>query len=340
MFELLKKLCQTPGVSGDEGRVREIILNEINGHAEITVDRLGNILAFKKGAKRPAVRLMLSAHMDEVGLIVTMVNDTGLLKFDTVGGIDPRVLLGRRVLLSKSGLPGVIATKAMHLQSAEELKTVPGVNDLSLDIGAASKEEALDNAEPGDTAVFDSDYVEFGDGMIKARALDDRAGCALLVSLIRSELPYDCYFAFTVQEEVGIRGARTAAFSIRPEAALVFESTTAADIPHVGEGKKACFVGKGPVLSFMDNRTLYDRGLFALAKRLSAENNIASQVKQTVAGGNDAGSIHLANGGVRTLAVSLPCRYLHSPVCVIRRSDAEDALRLAGCLAEAIAAGA
>jgi putative aminopeptidase FrvX len=337
MFDLLKRLCETPGVSGDEARVRDILLNEIKGHADCSVDRLGNIIAFKKGAQRPKTKLMVCAHMDEVGLIATAVTDEGFLKFTTVGGIDPRVILGRRVIFAKSGIRGVIGTKAVHLQQADERKTAPATDKLTIDIGALSREDTSLSVSPGDTAVFDSDYIEFGDGFIKARALDDRMGCAILIELIKSDLPYDCHFAFTVQEEVGLRGAKTAAFAIKPEAALVIETTTAADIPFVDDYKKVCYLGRGAVLGFMDNRTVYDRGLFAFARAVAAEKGIKSQVKQAVAGGNDAGSIHIANDGVKTLAISLPCRYLHSPSCVIKREDAVETLSLVKELATSVA---
>jgi len=340
MFELLKLLCETPGVSGSEKSVREIILNEIQDHSDCSVDRLGNIIAFKKGALRASTRLMLCAHMDEVGLIVTAVTEEGFLKFAPVGGIDPRVVLGRRVAFANGRAIGVIGTKAVHLQDAEEKKTSPPFDKLYIDIGALSREDALKYVSPGDTAVFDSDYVEFGDGYLKARALDDRAGCVILTELIKSNLTYDCWFAFTVQEEVGLRGAKTAAFAVKPEAALIIETTTAADIPYVDEYKKVCILGQGPVLGFMDNRTLYDRGLFELARSTAERKGIKSQIKQAVAGGNDAGAIHVSNDGVKTLAVSLPCRYLHSPCCVIKKEDAVETLKLVKELALSVAGGA
>ena len=165
-------------------------------------------------------------------------------------------------------------------------------------------------------------------------------GCAILVRLIREQLPYDCHFAFTVQEEIGLRGARTAAFAIAPEAAIIVETTTAADIAGVEDSHKVCRLGEGAVLSFMDNRTMYDRGFFELAQKVSAEKGIKSQVKQAVAGGNDAGAVHIANDGVRSLAVSLPCRYLHSPSCIIQSADALSTYNLVKELAAQTAGGA
>lgn len=337
MLELLRKLCAIPGVSGSETPVAEYIRGEIGGAAQCRIDNMGNLIAFKKGAHRPRHRLMLCAHMDEVGLMVTFVNEQGLLKFAPVGGIDPRVILGRRVRIAKNGTPGVIATKAVHLQDAGERKTSPGIDKLYIDVGAQSQAEALACVQPGDTACFDSEFIQFGDGFIKARALDDRVGCAILLEVLRSDLPFDCTFAFTVQEEVGLRGAGPAAFGVQPDRAIVVESTTAADIPFVDEAQKVCFLGRGPVLSFMDGRTLYDRELFELARRTAEGKGIPCQVKQAVAGGNDAGAIHTAAGGIRTLAVSLPCRYLHSPACVIRRCDLDNSLRLVRELTGALA---
>lgn len=333
MYELLRRLCGAPGVSGRESPVADIIKQEIGTGAECRTDRMGNLLVFRRGAARPKQKVMFCAHMDEVGLMITYVTPEGLLRFSPVGGIDPRVVLGRRVVLSRSGRPGVIATKAIHLQSAEERKTSPDFDSLYIDIGAETREEALDCAVPGDTACFDSDFVEFGGGMLKARALDDRAGCSVLLGLLRADLPYDCWFAFTVQEEVGARGAGPAAFSLRPDIAVVIEATTAADVPFVEKGREVCRLGKGPAVSFMDRGTLYDRDLFERVCHAAGEKDIPYQIRQGVAGGNDAKAIHTAAGGVRVAAVSMPCRYLHSPSCVMQAEDLEYTSRLARELA-------
>lgn len=339
MFDSFKALCELPGVSGNEKPVRDYIIDKIKsiGHAEYKIDNLGNLIVAKKGANRPKTRLMLSAHMDEVGFIIKYISDTGMLKFSPVGGIDPRVVLGRRVKVGKSGVLGVIGTKAVHLQNAEERKSAPGFDSLAIDIGAASKEEVLKYVKPGDTAVFDSDYVEFGDGFVKSKAIDDRAGCAVLLELLKKPLKYDMTFAFVVQEEVGARGAKAAAFSVNPEASIVIEATTAADVAFVPDEKKVCFLGRGPVVSFMDRSTVYDRGLYDLAMETAKSENIPCQPKLAAAGGNDAGSIHLSRGGIKPLAVSLPCRYLHSPSCVIKFEDAQNTLRLVESVAERIA---
>lgn len=340
MFDTFEKLCGLSGPSGNETPVSDYITEKLSGMdgVKYKIDRLGNVLVNKKGEKRPKTCLMLSAHMDEVGLIITSVGDTGMLKFSPVGGIDPRVVLGRRVKVGKNSVLGVIGTKAVHLQNDEERKSAPDFDSLSIDIGATSREDALKNVNPGDAAVFDSEFVRFGDGFVKAKAIDDRIGCAVLLEILSKPMIYDLDAVFTVQEEVGTRGARAAAFSVAPQAAIVVEATTAADVPFVPDEKKVCFLGRGPVLSFMDGRTVYDRGLYNLAFDTAKEKGIPCQAKLAVAGGNDAGAIHLSRDGVKPLAVSLPCRYLHSPSCVIKYEDAENTLALVAALCERISA--
>ena len=332
-IEAYSRLC---GVSGDEARIRDAILEEIKGYCQYEIDALGNLICFKKGMVTPDRRLMLCAHMDEVGLIVTHVTEDGFLRFTTVGGIDRRVLLGRAVRLYRTGAVGVIGTKAVHQQSEKERETAVPVEEMYLDVGAASREEALSAAAPGDCAVFCTEFEEFGDGFLKGKALDDRIGCAILVELIRSKLKFDTWFVFTTQEEVGLRGARAAAYTVRPDYALVVETTTAADLSGVPEPKQVCALGKGAVVGFMDRGTIYDRELYARAYQLAVEKKITAQTKTMVAGGNDAGAIQTSRGGVRTLAVSVPCRYLHSGVCVVKKDDVTATARLTRELADAI----
>ncbi len=335
--ELLRRLCTAYGISGTEDAVREIIRKEVEPYAaSIETDPSGNLIVEKKGAKRPKVRLMLDAHMDEVGMIVTHITDDGMLKFSCVGGIDRRVLCGTPVVVNGK-YPGVIGTKPIHLlKSDEREKSVP-LDDLHIDIGASSCEEAQASVSLGDPVCF---VPFFDEGKtIKGKALDDRAGCALLIEMIRSDLEYDMTFVFSVQEEVGLRGAQTAAYRVAPDAAIAVETTTAADIAGIAEEKQVCRVGKGPVLSFMDRGTIYDREYFRLAKQIAEEHAIPVQVKEAVAGGNNAGAIHKSRGGVRTLAVSLACRYLHAPAGVISHADYESMLALLPKVAEAIASG-
>lgn len=320
--EILKTLCDEYGISGNESTVASRIIGMIEDYADsYYVDNLGSVIAFKKGARTPAKKILIDAHTDEVGMIVTGFAADGGLCFTTVGGVDARVILGRRVLVGEDRIPGVIGTKAIHMQSEEERKTAVPVDKLYIDIGCSSKEEAQTLVDYGDEVCFPAGFGTFGNGYLKGKAIDDRFGCAVMVELIRSELPYDCWFSFSVQEEVGCRGAAASAFAVAPDYAIVLETTTAADLAGVSEPKSVCTLGKGAVVGFMDRGTVYPRDLYKLCHQLGAEKGIPVQTKTMVAGGNDARSIHQAAGGIRTIAVSAPSRYLHSPFCVVKESD-------------------
>lgn len=338
MIETLKTLCALPGVSSREDEVRDYIRKRVEAHADsVRVDALGNLIVFKRGAKPTGNKLMLCAHMDEVGLMVKSVTDEGYLKFGCVGGIDRRILLGKRVSVGEKGIPGVIGLKAIHLTTAEERKKVPKLTDLYIDIGAKDKAEALAQVELGDVCSFVSDAVEFGDGMLKAKAIDDRVGCAVMVKLLEEELPMDCTFVFTAMEEVGTRGAFGAAFSVTPEVALVLEGTTAADIPALEPERQVCWPGKGPVLSWMDGGTIYDRELFELLRSLAEENGLPWQMKHYLAGGTDGKAIQRTKAGVRVAGISAAVRYLHAPSSVCSLNDGSQMLALARLFIRAMA---
>lgn len=338
MIETLKTLCALSGVSSREDQVRDYIRRRVEPHADsVRVDTLGNLIVFKRGAKAAGNKLMLCAHMDEVGLIVKSVTDEGYLKFGCVGGIDRRILLGKRVTVGEKALPGVVGLKAIHLTTAEERKKVPKLTDLYIDIGAKDREEALAQVELGDICTFAGDVAEFGSGMLKAKAIDDRVGCAVMVKLLEEELPMDCTFAFTVMEELGTRGAFGAAFSVTPEAALVLEGTTAADVPALEPDRQVCWPGKGPVLSWMDGGTIYDRELFELLRSLAEENRLPWQMKHYVSGGTDARTVQRTKAGVRVAGISAAVRYLHAPSSVCSISDTEQMLTLARLFIRAMA---
>ncbi len=321
MLDLIKKLCEADGVSGNEDGVRAVIIEEIRDFCEYRIDGMGNIIAFKKGKNRPKQKIMIDAHTDEVGVIATYITNDGLIKFSTVGGINTECLLSQRVRFGET--KGVIGCKPVHLTSADERKKLPSVDKLYIDIGCDTKADAERFVSVGDTAVFDVPFYTDGKN-ITARAIDDRAGCAILIKLIQSEQEYDFYATFTVQEEVGTRGAACAAYSVAPDCAICLEATTASDIPDVQNEKRVCLVGNGPVISFMDRGTLYDRELFTKA----INSGIPCQVKTAVAGGNNSSAVQRSRGGVKTLAISVPCRYIHSPSCHAALSDIEDAARL------------
>ena len=328
--ETLTTLCTLDGVSSDEGAVRAWLKEKaLAAGATVRVDALGNLICEKKGA-RPAVKpLMLCAHMDEVGLMVRRCTDEGFVKFDAVGGIDRRVLIGKPVLVGPKKVPGVIGLQAIHLTTKAERDKVAKLEEFYIDIGAKSREEAETLVSPGDTCSFWADTLEFGDGLFKAKAIDDRLGCAILCELLNEDQPTDVTFVFTVQEEVGTRGAFGATFSVKPEAALILEGTTAADLPGVADHKKVCYVGKGPVISQIDAATIYDRGLFEMLRNLAEENKIPWQTKELIAGGNDAKAVQRSREGVRVCALSAPVRYLHAPTSVVSLADCENMLKLA-----------
>lgn len=331
MLDLLKELCLVDGTSGREEDVRDLIISKIEGKCDYHVDNMGNLICFKKGKSPAKNKVMLTAHMDEVGFIVTGITSGAYIKFATVGGIDSKVIAGRTVKFSQSEKPvcGVIGVKPVHLCSGDEHDAVPSVSNLVIDIGARSKEEAEKLVEIGDSAYFVHSPVEFGKNKLCSKAIDDRFGCAIMIEMINSELENDMYFCFLVQEEVGLRGASAAAFAVNPDYAIVLESTTAADVAGVSGADRVCTLGGGAVVSFMDRSTVYDRKLFKEAFALAKEKNIPIQTKTLVAGGNDAGAIHKANCGIKTITISLPCRYIHSATSVADTNDMKACFDLA-----------
>ncbi len=335
-MEQLKTLCELQGVSGREDAVRRYIIEKIKDKAEVKVDALGNIIAFVKGKKRAVKKVMADAHMDEVGFIVHYITSDGMLKFTTVGGIMTGVLLARRVRF-ENGTVGVISSKPIHLLEGDQRDKMPDKDSLYIDIGASSFEEASAVVSLGDCAVFDEGFEQLGD-LVVSKALDDRAGCWALIDIINGDPEYDFYAVFSVMEEIG-HGARTATFAVEPEYAVVLESTTAADIGGVAEDKKVCKVGKGAVVSFMDKGTMYDKVLFDKALDIAQENGIAHQIKAYVAGGNNAAGIHQTADGVRTIALSVPCRYIHSASCVASVSDVKAVRDLAEVMIMKMASG-
>ena len=298
---MLKTLCDLNGTSGNEAAVRDYILEQIQPYCTTcTVDAMGSVIAFKKGKRTPEKRVMLSAHMDEVGFIITGATEEGYLQFAPVGGINPSVVLGRRLALENGGY-GMVGTVPIHLLHEDAGEKVPSFDELLIDVGAADKQTAEMMAPVGNFAYFSESYVAFGDGKICAKALDDRIGCMLMIELLQSELEADTWFCFQVQEEVGLRGAACTGSRVQSD--------------------RVCVLGDGPVVSFMDGATIYDRALYRMARETADENGIPSQTKTAIAGGNDAGALQRAGQGSAALAVSLPCRYIHSGASVVQQSD-------------------
>ena len=333
MFDYLEELCAFPGISGRETPVADYIAARLPEDCTVRRDALGNLLVHKTGENRPRRRLMLCAHMDEVGMMVNHITPDGLLGFVCVGGIDPRVLIARTVLVGEKAVPGVIGIKPIHLTKQDDCLNIPGADELSIDIGARDQAEAQEWIQLGDYVTFRPGMRRLGGQVLESKAIDDRLGCAVLLKLLQQKLPYDLDAAFTVQEEVGARGARAASYTLAPEIALILETTTAADVIGVKAPDRVCEQGKGAVVPFMDRGTIYDKGLYDLAFHLAGKNGIPIQTKTRVAGGNDAGTIQHTREGVRCLAISAPCRYLHSPGVTVRESDIQAAADLTEKLA-------
>jgi len=316
---LLKKLTEAFGVSGCETEVRNIITEQIKDcGVDFKLDSIGNLIVFKKAKKENAKTILLSAHMDEVGFIVTDITDEGYIRFKAVGGIDPRILISKRVKIG--GRCGVIGLKPVHLTTKEERKKTPKEEDLFVDIGAKCKEDAKSIVSKGDYFGFDSDYVEFGN-MIKAKALDDRLGCLIMIEMLKKEWDVNLVCTFTVQEEVGLRGAKIAAKGICPDFALVIEGTTCNDLTSVPQNLRVTKCGGGAAISLLDSASMADKEVVGMLINAAEKRNIPWQYKASTAGGNDAGAILLLDGGIKVASISVPCRYIHSPVCVMHKAD-------------------
>ncbi len=331
MNPFLKKMTELDALSGNEQSVRQEIEQHLNGHFEYTADRIGNLYAHSGGFFPNDIKLMVSAHMDEVGMMVTHITKDGYLKFQEVGGIDDRILPGKAVLLGDKKIRGVIGSLAIHLQTKEQREQITKMADLFIDIGAKDQQQAQQYVKVGDLVSFAYPTEDLGERMC-GKALDDRVGCSVLLDLLR-ELPEENFTAvFTTREEIGCYGAMAAAGAVKPKYAIVLEGTTASDVAKTDETQQVCAVGKGPVLSFMDNGAIYDRKLLQLACDVAAREKIPYQLKQAVAGGNEAGRIQKVGQGCHVLAISLPCRYIHGPSGVADPKDLENMKRLAAAI--------
>lgn len=325
---LLKQLTELNGLSGNEAEVRDFIKNGIEKYSDsINIDSIGNLIAFKKG-KSSTCRVMLSAHMDEVGLMAIGYTENGSIRFKQVGGIDERILPGKRVLAGDKRLPGVIGCKAIHLQERDARGNNLKMKNLYIDIGAEKKEDAEKLVKLGDYIAFNSDYLEFGEGCVKAKALDDRVGCAIIMEMLKNRYEFDLYACFTTQEEIGLRGSAVAAYTVKPDIALVIEGTTCSDVPGVEKHEHSTNLGEGAALTFIDRTSYPDRKLVDFLYNTAQKHGIKVQFKKTATGGNDAGKIQLSGSGVKVASISVPCRYIHSPVSVMSMSDYDSCLEL------------
>lgn len=324
---LIKELTELNGLPGWENEVRAFIKNEIKDYVdELYVDRLGSLIAVKnKNAQ--GRHIGFGAHMDEVGLVITWIDQEGYLKFDS-WGVDPRVLPSKIVKVGKNKVTGIIGTKAIHLQEASERTKALPLDKLYIDIGAKTKEEAEALVSLGEFAAFDSDYVEFGEHKIKAKALDDRVGCAVLIAMLQSDLPYKMTACFNVQEEVGLRGSAVTANLINVDLMVNVEGTVSADTPGVSPHQTVNVQGNGPSISLIDNTSIYLKKYVDSVVQVAKEKNIPYQFRRTQNGGTDAGNYHTLQEGTPCINVAAPCRYIHSPVSVADKRDCENLLKL------------
>jgi tetrahedral aminopeptidase len=340
-IRLLERLCNASGISGDEGEVRSIVLEQVREHfkknpgGEVRVDALGNVLVTCAGAnsaegRRP--RVMLAAHMDEVGLMITHEEEKGIYRFDTVGGLDVRQLAGKPVWIGRDHTPGVIGAKAIHLVEPDEIKRTIPLETLRIDTGLGGNQKV----KPGDRAAFATPFARIGPSL-RAKALDNRLGVATLIELVKNAPPnIDLLAAFTVQEEVGLRGAKVAAYAFNPDLAFAIDSTPAYDLPVLIEGEPADLentvynsrLGAGPAIYIADAGTLSDPRLVRLLAETAESAHIPYQFRQPGGGGTDATAIHRQREGIPSVSVSVPGRYAHSAAGIARIVDWENTLAL------------
>ena len=325
-LKLLEKLCNVIAVSGDEGEVRKIVLEEIKDHADdVRVDALGSVLATRLGRGAKRVKVMLDAHMDEVGFMIVADEGEGIYRFESVGGIDARHLVGKQVLVGKERAAGVIGGKPIHLMDASERTRKVPVDSLRIDVGLAGK------AKVGERAGFATKFRRVGPS-IMSKALDNRFGVATVIELFKhAPSNIDLCAAFTVQEEIGLRGAKVAAQFFNPDLAIAIDSTPANDLPHFDETENATYntkLGFGPAIYIADGSTLHDPRLVRFLQAVAASAKIPHQLRQPGGGGTDSAAIQRALAGIPTVSVSVPHRYTHSPVSISRVDDWKNTLAL------------
>lgn len=334
MRKLLEELCEAIGLPGWEEQVSSVVKRWLEPCVdEVYLDKQGNLIAWKKGLK-DAPKIMLAAHMDEVGMIVKHVEFGGHLRFEVMGRIDPRVLPGQKVLChtEKGTIWGVIGSKPPHIQREEEKKKVYSITDLYVDIGVDSREEAFDmGVVEGSMISFPPFFVEQGDKYL-GKGFDDRVGLAVMVETLRrlknGQHPNTVCAVGTVQEEVGARGAGVAAHQVKPDFALILESTAAADTPGVAEHESPTKLGGGPALTIVDRSVIVNGKLLKHIKKVARENRIPFQYKKPIYGGTDAGRIQQVGRGVPCAVISVPTRYIHSPVSMVKKEDLERCINL------------
>ena len=328
MINNIEKLSLLNGVSGFESEVAQNIMKQLSDKCDVHIDNLGNVIAYKKGDKKPVNKIMLTTHIDEVGFIINYVEESGELRFFAVGNIDPRIIVGKRVLVGKNKLIGVIGTKPVHDKNDYEENNSPGISDLYIDLGSLSKAETMKHISMGDIAIFESEFTKLGNDNIMCKALDNRVNCAVLIQLLNNFTEYDIFGVFSVMHLVGGQGVKTAVNTIKPDIAIILDTTNASDIGDVSATKQICKLGSGPIISYMDRGVVYDQKLYKTIVETANSNNIIYQNKTIVCESNGSKGVQASNFGIKTLGLSIPCRYIHSQNCVMKYSDIEDMLNL------------
>jgi len=327
---VLKELCNLPGISGQENQVREFIRNEIVDFSdEIKVDCLGNLMVKKRG-HNCSKHVMFLAHMDEVGFMVDKIESSGIIKFSCVGGILPSILPATSVTIhGKKTISGVMGIMPIHLQKNSIMEPVK-LDSLYIDVGASSDKELQDQIQIGDPIVFQTTFEDYGH-LWKAKAIDDRVGCSIMIDILKQNITpeYDTWFVFATQEEVGLRGSRTATYQIKPDFSIVLEGTTACDIPLVERNRYTTQLGHGPAISIAHNGFVFSKKVFDYLKSVAENHQIPFQIKEKVAGGNDATTIATGEKGSYVGSLSVPVRYIHSPVSLMHPDDYHSTMQLA-----------
>lgn len=332
-MELLKKLCETPGIAGYEERIQGVIKEELERVTdEVKVDRLGNVIGIKLSGKLSPKRVMVAAHMDEVGLVIKYIDDDGFLRFFPLGGFDLKTLFAQKVIVhGERDIRGVIGSKSIHFLEAEERGKLPKIKELFIDTGL-KKDEISKIVSIGDTVTLVGYFEELNDKIITAKAFDDRVGVYVMIETLKriKDFYIDIYAVATVQEEIGgHRGAVVSSFFIEPDMGIVLDIVAASDLPDIKKEEKSIALGKGTVITLMDSLyTISNRKIVDLLKKIAEDNKIKYQIDVKMEGGTDAGVIQRSKAGVPVCIISIPVRYAHTVIEMCHRDDIENSIKL------------
>ncbi|WP_461207758.1 M42 family metallopeptidase [Clostridium sp. DL1XJH146] len=322
----LKELDRASSPSGYEGQVRKLVKNEAAKYCDdLVVDRMGNIIAHKKGE---GIKIALTTNIDEIGFIINTINEDGTLKFFTLGNIDKRVIPGKKIFIGKNKIPGIIGIKPIHLQTKEERGKIYPIEELFIDIGTYSKKQTEKIISVGDYAVFATNYNLFGDKLIKGKAVGNRIGCSILLDILKENYHCDLYGIFNTQGEVGMRGAFTSSYKIKPDIVISIGPIWSNDIPGVNSDNYVSELKKGPTLIVIDSYDIYDIETIEILKTLSEKNNINIQSISERDEKLYPNTFAVSGRGCRTVKIGIPCRYLNSPNSICSYDDYENTVIL------------